>query len=212
MLYSPFIHFGLSILRLLVILPLYPAITHPYKTFVPSEPLSAPEVQQVDSNATASTSLLVPRDVPFQSSSGLLAPQPQYGTFGGAPSDISRNISRSQTPTQSERVRKPREEINLDPTWKEMGQRIRRLTPYLWPKGDRKLELLALFCLLLLIVGRFVNFLVPWTLRKLVSVFENQDSLPRPSPWYLVFAYALLKFLQGSGGLNALRDVSVLVW
>lgn len=209
-LYSPFIHFSLSIIRLLFILPLYPSITHPYKTFVPSEPLTAnsPTETRDVNHATTSTSLLIPRDIPFQSSSGLLAPKPQYGTFNGAP---SADISRSQSPLQFESGAPPKpnnREINLDPTWSEMGQRIRRLSPYLWPKGNRKLELLAAFCLLLLVVGRFVNFLVPWTLKKLVSVFEHQNRLPRPSPWLLLLGYALLRFLQGSGGINALRDVS----
>ncbi|KAF9516641.1 hypothetical protein BS47DRAFT_1483796 [Hydnum rufescens UP504] len=208
-LFSPYAHFSLSVLRLLVILPLYPALAYPYRTYVPS---SSPAGQRATEEplVTATSSLLIPSDVPFQSSSGLLAPKPQYGTFNSAqPSTVN---SRAHTPTASESAiphkPDPRADINLDPTWREMGQRIRRLIPYLWPAGVRKLEFLALFCFVLLIAGRFVAYYVPTTLRQLVATFEQQDKLPRPSPWPLVFLYAGLRFLQGSGGLGALRDIA----
>lgn len=60
-------------------------------------------------------------------------------------------------------------------------------------------------CILLLIVGRFVNFLLPWTLGEVVRMFEAPDG---HSPWPYLFAYVGLRFLQSAGGLAALRDVS----
>jgi hypothetical protein len=60
-------------------------------------------------------------------------------------------------------------------------------------------------CVLLLIVGRVVNFLLPWTLGELVRVFETPSNR---SPWLLLFGYVGLRFLQSGGGLGALRDVS----
>jgi len=89
-----------------------------------------------------------------------------------------------------------------------MGARLRRLLPYLWPRGSLKLEGLALFCFLLLIAGRFITFFAPTTLRELVAIFDRVKQVPAPSPWKLLFLYVLLRFLQGSGGLSALRDVS----
>ena len=62
-------------------------------------------------------------------------------------------------------------------------------------------------CVLLLIVGRVVNFLLPWTLGELVRVFETPSNR---SPWLLLFGYVALRFLQSGGGLGALRDVSFL--
>ena len=204
-------HFALSVLRLLIILPLFPALSYPYHSYVPSEALRDQQPARQE-NVRNGDSLLIPADVPFESSSGLNAPKPQYGTFTNVTRQPSALTTRSSTPAPSDhplpRNPDPKAEINLDPSWSEMWYRIRRLLPYLWPRGELHLEALALFCFILLVIGRFVVFLVPDTLQKLVEVFEEQhESWPRPSPWNLLFLYAGLRFLQGSGGLAALRDV-----
>lgn len=55
-------------------------------------------------------------------------------------------------------------------------------------------------------MGRVVNFAMPFTLGQFVSILEGQSD---QSPWPFLFGYVGLRFLQGSGGLSALRDVSV---
>lgn len=57
-----------------------------------------------------------------------------------------------------------------------------------------------------MIVGRVVNFLVPLVFAQLVRVFEEGTKV---SPWPYLGAYVALRFLQATGGLPALRDVSV---
>jgi ABC-type bacteriocin/lantibiotic exporter with double-glycine peptidase domain len=54
-----------------------------------------------------------------------------------------------------------------------------------------------------LVVGRFVAWGVPYILSKLTSVFEHHDGR---SPWPYLFGYVLLRFLNSSGGLPAIRD------
>jgi hypothetical protein len=61
-----------------------------------------------------------------------------------------------------------------------------------------------LLCVLVLIVGRFVNVAVPFLFADLVFAFEQGITGP---PWLLLFGYVGLRFLQSSGGLPALRDV-----
>jgi hypothetical protein len=58
---------------------------------------------------------------------------------------------------------------------------------------------------LILILGRFVNVAVPFILANLIFAFEEGVTSP---PWLYLFGYAGLHFLQGSGGLPALLDVS----
>lgn len=223
-------------------LPLYPALANPYKTFVPSATLAVHQAQAAAEEGSnghtngaevSAPSLLRSTETAFHSSSGLLAPKPLYGTFtpGAQPStqQTSRvpspdspsspgaaGISGHATPTKKPKV--PRSgasgaggatgtEVSLDPTWREMGQRIRRLLPHLWPRGSFKLESLALFCFLLLVIARFITFLTPATLRELVAMFDRVQTVPAESPWKLLFTYVGLRFLQGSGGLSALRDV-----
>ncbi len=37
----------------------------------------------------------------------------------------------------------PRKEVDTDPSWREILRRLRRITPYLWPKNSRPLQLIA---------------------------------------------------------------------
>jgi len=53
-----------------------------------------------------------------------------------------------------------------------------------------------------------VNIGVPFILAKLVDILEGRSSW---SVWGCLFGYVGLRFLQGSGGLAAIRDVSP-VW
>ena len=74
--------------------------------------------------------------------------------------------------------------------------------PYVWPSKSRPLQFLALLCGLLIVAGRLVNVAVPLTFGKLVEAFETGAG----SPWMYLGLYVALRFLQGSGGLSALRD------
>ena len=58
---------------------------------------------------------------------------------------------------------------------------------------------------MLVVIGRFVNFLVPLVFAEIVKIFEEGSKV---SPWPYLFGYVALRFLQASGGLAALRDVS----
>jgi hypothetical protein len=58
---------------------------------------------------------------------------------------------------------------------------------------------------LILILGRFVNVAVPFILANLIFVFEEGVTSP---PWLYLLGYVGLHFVQGSGGLGALLDVS----
>ncbi len=49
---------------------------------------------------------------------------------------------------------------------------------------------------------------MPFALGELVSILEDRSS--DRSPWPILFLYVALRFLQGSGGLAAIRDVSVI--
>lgn len=56
----------------------------------------------------------------------------------------------------------------------------------------------------ILLVERVVNVGVPLILGELVNIFEGRSSY---SPWVCLFGFVGLRFLQGSGGLAAIRDV-----
>ena len=46
-------------------------------------------------------------------------------------------------------------------TWRGVARKLRRLLPFLWPRGDRPLQLTVLLCLALLAGTRVTNVYVP---------------------------------------------------
>ncbi|KAM6946161.1 ATP-binding cassette sub-family B member 6-like [Aplochiton taeniatus] len=82
-------------------------------------------------------------------------------------------------------------------TWHGFGLKVRLLVPYLWPSGSAFLQVLVLFCLVLLVAERVVNVLVPVYSKNIVN--ELSDASPWSSLASTVCVYTLLKFLQGGG-------------
>uniref|UniRef100_A0A3B4GJZ7 ATP-binding cassette sub-family B member 6 n=1 Tax=Pundamilia nyererei TaxID=303518 RepID=A0A3B4GJZ7_9CICH len=81
-------------------------------------------------------------------------------------------------------------------TWKGFWKKVRLLVPYMWPQGNKFLQLLVLFCLGLLGVERAINVFVP-------IYYKNINELTDGSSWHTVAVtvciYVLLKFMQGGG-------------
>ncbi|KAL5528172.1 HMT1 [Sanghuangporus sanghuang] len=223
------IHVLFPAFRLLVLIPLYEALVYPRVNYVP-----ASEVRQTNGSTVAvaeeSTSLLAPA-----AEEGTLAnqglrlsadPQSAYGTFRSTRSlaPTTSTPTRSHTPVpsvnqdviqtikaSSSKVKGTSDAARLEePTWGEVWRRIKKLTPYLWPKNSVWLQFLAFLCILLLLVGRLINVALPLTLGKLIDVLEKQfGSGAKSSFWPYLLAYVGLRFLQGGGGfggLNALRE------
>jgi len=194
------LHLAFPALRVLLLFPLLASLLSPRVTYTPVPTTVDPQ--------TAS-SFLLPPEAGHQQSSGLQAlsaESSKYGTFN--PSRASQNfqsapVTRTATPAPSTAPdgREPKSEISLEPSWSEIFARIRRLTPYLWPSKSRYLQFLGAICIFILVIGRGINLLLPLTLGKLVKALEGG----RP-PWGLLFGYVGLRYLQGSGGLSAIRD------
>jgi hypothetical protein len=55
-------------------------------------------------------------------------------------------------------------------------------------------------------LGRAVNLALPLTLGKVVNILEGESHQPL---WPYLLGYVGLRFLQGSGGLAAIGDVSL---
>ncbi|QRV96609.1 ABC transporter [Ceratobasidium sp. AG-Ba] len=193
--YAPAVHFGVTVLRALVLTVLFGVLLFP-RTAYESAQSQAPQ--------TAETSLLIPSAA--TTSAGLAAPKAKYGTFQSGPS--SGPPSRAQTPapsiggpsTSAAGADKPPRTEPL--TWSETGSRLRRLLPYLWPSKSFGLQLLAILSLLIVALGRAVAAAVPFSLVWIVNTLNQGGNVVVP-----VITYVVLRFLQGNGGLAALRDI-----
>lgn len=160
------------------------------------------------------TSFLLPSDASRRlsnTSTPIVFPETsKYGTFRDPRSNLhsSAPATRATTPTPSIGTDKPetKHEISLEPGWSEIWSRLKRITPYLWPSKSRHLQFLATTCVFVLLVERVVNVGVPFILAKLVDILEGRSPW---SVWGCLVGYVGLRFLQGSGGLAAIRDVSL---
>ncbi|KAL0580337.1 ATP-binding cassette-type vacuolar membrane transporter Hmt1 [Marasmius crinis-equi] len=194
------LHLFFPIFRLICVIPLLFVLSNPRVTYLPVEPA-------VNEEDVGVPSLLHPQAA--QPSTGLLAVTPpersKYGTFRSTRSAYSQTAPSTRAPTPTPSQNKPEEkpEITLEPSWSEIWRRLNRLSPYLWPKKSRPLQLLALLCLLLVTIGRVVNVAQPIAFGELVRIFDHKSSLPL---WGVLGFFVAVRFLQGSGGLAALRD------
>ncbi|KAF8750647.1 ABC transporter transmembrane region [Rhizoctonia solani] len=178
---TPAVHFGLTVFRVL----------H-----------SAPVPQNGE------TSLLIPAAAAAsaETSAGLAAPKAKYGTFNATPSTAP--PSRAHTPAPS--IGGPSSSADARPsrtelTWSEIGGRLKRLAPYLWPHKSIALQLLAVICLLIVTAGRVINAAIPFKLSEVVEALTHKGG--RHTVWSPLLWYVGLRFLAGSGGLGALRDL-----
>ncbi|KAI0829891.1 hypothetical protein BC628DRAFT_1314647 [Trametes gibbosa] len=200
------VHLAFPAFRVLLLVPLFFALLFPRVSYVP--------VETIDEEAPSDTSLLLPAQDTAAPSSGLSpfsAEASKYGTFrsGRSVGQSSSPTTRTHTPAPSTvripppKAQQVKEDIALDPSWREIFARIKHITPYLWPSKSFTLQFLAFLCFLIMLVGRVVNFLVPLVFAQLVRIFEEGSQV---SPWPYLGAYVALRFLQATGGLAALRD------
>jgi ATP-binding cassette subfamily B (MDR/TAP) protein 6 len=196
------IHFALPAFRVLLLIPLLGSLLYPRRVY-------RAVALQADVVPTASSILI--RSEQGNLTSGLAPPDSvdssKYGTFRPIRSYLQRSTptTRPATPVPSTAPEQKNEskEINPEFSWSDMWKRLRRLSPYLWPKKSRSLQLLGALSVVILLLGRVVNFCMPLTLGQLVRVLEGHAG---GSPWPWLFAYVGLRYLQGSGGLSAIRD------
>lgn len=141
------LHLAFPAFRVLLLIPLTIALYNPRIVYTPVHE-SADEIHTpVPTRDT--TFLLAPE--PIHASTGLNPVSGKYGTFGSSRSQIpaSGPTTRATTPVgPSEQVspsssKKAKKEISHEPSWGEIGTRLKHLTPYLWPSGSRPLQLIG---------------------------------------------------------------------
>uniref|UniRef100_A0A8V0ZQQ4 ATP-binding cassette sub-family B member 6 n=2 Tax=Gallus gallus TaxID=9031 RepID=A0A8V0ZQQ4_CHICK len=82
-------------------------------------------------------------------------------------------------------------------TWKDFRRKLSLLVPYMWPKGNRLLQGLVLFCMTLMGLERAINVFVPIYYKNIVN--ELTEGAPWHTLAWTVCIYVGLKLLQGGG-------------
>lgn len=199
------LHFAFPAFRVLLLVPLLASLSSPRVVYTSVETEASNPAPATD------TTFLLPSDAGNRlstSSSPTVAPEAsKYGTFRGPSSNLHASAPDTRTTTPAPSIgpdkSEAKPEISLEPGWSEIWRRLKRIMPYLWPSKSRYLQFLAALCILILLVERVVNVGVPFIFAQLVDILEGRSSW---SVWGSLLAYVGLRFLQGSGGLAAIRD------
>uniref|UniRef100_A0A224XIP0 ATP-binding cassette sub-family B member 6 n=1 Tax=Panstrongylus lignarius TaxID=156445 RepID=A0A224XIP0_9HEMI len=96
-------------------------------------------------------------------------------------------------------------------TWSQFSKKVRILAPFVWPRKSIQLQLRVIFCLALLVAGRFINVYVPIYSKLIV---DSMTATPLVFRWDLVLTFAAFKFLQGggTGGMGCLNNLRQFLW
>lgn len=91
-------------------------------------------------------------------------------------------------------------------TWWEYIRGYSVFFPYLWPSKDRRLQVVVIICVLIVILQRGLNVLVPYQVGLITDDLSGENGEVH-MPWIPILFYILYRFLQGNNGLlGALRS------
>ncbi|CAL1290607.1 unnamed protein product [Larinioides sclopetarius] len=91
-----------------------------------------------------------------------------------------------------------------------IGEKIKRLIPFLWPKRSFKLQLRVVICFGFLILGRVINVLVPQYNKYIIDSLTQ--GVPLTFRWDYILIYVLFWFLQGQGSNSFLNNIRNFLW
>ncbi|KAK9727686.1 ATP-binding cassette-type vacuolar membrane transporter Hmt1 [Basidiobolus ranarum] len=121
-----------------------------------------------------------------------------YGTFGSDPATAG--PSSSVNPEMAPKPDKKKIDLQGDP-FKDFGLKIKKIIPFIWPKDQLYLKFLITISSILLILGRAINFLVPYQTAAVVRSLSGDDGQPPRLDVIIILLFAFLRYLQGSNGL-----------
>jgi ABC-type transport system involved in Fe-S cluster assembly fused permease/ATPase subunit len=139
-----------------------------------------------------------------------------HATNGAAPGAIPNGSPYSEHRHAEDAVRKAADENPAfykpttvpNRTWWEYLKGYSVFFPYLWPSKSRRLQIVVVFCFVLVLLQRLVNIAVPLQIGKVTNQLSREDGGDGKMPWISISILIALKFLQGTSGiLGALRSV-----
>lgn len=86
-------------------------------------------------------------------------------------------------------------------SWIEYLKGYALFFPYLWPSKDRRLQLIVVVCVIIMILQRGVNVLVPYQTGVITNVLSGENGADPSTAWRAIFLYIFLRLLQGGNGL-----------
>lgn len=86
-------------------------------------------------------------------------------------------------------------------SWWEYIRGYSLFFPYLWPARSLRLRITVVVCIILVMMARVVNLLVPDQVGAITDVLSGEDGDNPSVPWGAICLYIFYRLLQGSNGL-----------
>lgn len=136
-----------------------------------------------------------------------------YGTNSEATNADATNAKTVSSPTNPESPwerqqrllrEKMEKRLKSEGSWIAYVKGFMVFFPYIWPVGNRRLQLHVVLVGLCLLAGNGLNFLIP---RQYGAVLDSLDGASKASPWIQVIIFAVLRLLSSEAGLPLLRQL-----
>ena len=88
-------------------------------------------------------------------------------------------------------------------TWWEYLRGYSLFFPYLWPAKSLRLQVIAVFCFVLVSSGRIVNILIPIQVSRITNSLSGEEGDILIVPWGGIALYILYRLLHGTTGVIA---------
>ncbi|KAI1126181.1 hypothetical protein F5Y10DRAFT_293954 [Nemania abortiva] len=148
-----------------------------------------------------------------RSSNGNGSADSGYGTNSEATNTEATNTETANSPTDPESPwerqqrllrEKMEKRLKSEGSWIAYVKGFMVFFPYIWPVGNRRLQLHVILVGLCLLAGNGLNFLIP---RQYGAVLDSLGGVSRESPWVQVMIFAVLRVLSSEAGLPLIRHL-----
>lgn len=136
-----------------------------------------------------------------------------YGTSSEATNTDATNTKTANSPTDPESPwerqqrllrEKMEKRLKSEGSWIAYVKGFMVFFPYIWPVGNRRLQLHVVLVGLCLLAGNGLNFMIP---RQYGAVLDSLGGASKESPWVQVIIFAVLRLLSSEAGLPLLRQL-----
>ncbi|RYC62414.1 hypothetical protein CHU98_g3795 [Xylaria longipes] len=134
-----------------------------------------------------------------------------YGTNSEATNTGATNTETANSPTDPESPwerqqrllrEKMEKRLKSEGSWIAYVKGFMVFFPYIWPVGNRRLQIHVVLVGLCLLAGNGLNFLIP---RQYGAVLDSLGGASKESPWVQVMIFAVLRVLSSEAGLPLIR-------
>lgn len=147
-----------------------------------------------------------------RSSEGEHSADSGYGTSTETTNTDTTNTETANSPSEPEspwerQERTAREQmekrLKSEGSWIAYVKPFLIFLPYIWPVGNRRLQVYAALVGICLLAGNLLNFLVPL---QLGAVMDSLSGISGKNPWTQVIIFAGLRLLASEAGIHLLRQ------